>query len=97
MYRCKEVRCLIIEMYHLKDEKKEGDSITVALSPETKEEEKSLRNAKILHKNRLMVWWGDTLEISCRDKFLGFSGLKICFRLPSEHPIVEPVECPIAG
>jgi len=76
-------------MYHLKDEKKQGDSVQVALSPETKVEEELLRNAKILHKNKLLVWWGDTLELSCRDKFIGFSGLKISLRLPGEHPIEE--------
>ena len=74
---------------------KRPDSVTVELTPETIAEEDSLRNAKILHKNQIMVWWGDTLELhrptGCKqssnrkDEYLGFSGLKVNFTLPKEE------------
>ena len=83
---------MIIEMFLLKGEKTELGSVTVTLTPETIGEEKSLRNAKVLHKNRIMVYWGDTLELGrptgCKqskqrtNEYLGFSGLKINFGLP---------------
>ena len=90
---------MIIEMFLLKDEQKKPESINVELTPETIEEEDSLRNAKILHKNQISVWWGDTLELgrvrgsihakNREDEFLGFDGLKVNFRLPSDSPKPE--------
>lgn len=63
------------------------NAFVVELTPETKEEEKILREMKILHKNRLMVAWGDTLELRCRDEYMGYSGLKIYFNHPQREPI----------
>ena len=90
---------MIIEMFSLKDANKEPESITVELTPETLAEEDSLRNAKVLHKNQIGVYWGDTLELSkptgCReskqrkDVYIGFSGLKVNFKLPKPaKPVV---------
>ena len=72
---------MIVEMFHLRGEKQA--SVEVTLTPETKEEEESLRNAKILHKNQIMVWWGDTLEIGNQEGGITcFDGLKISYRIP---------------
>jgi len=90
---------MIIEMFLLKNVNKKPESVMVELTPETLAEENSLRNAKILHKNQIGVYWGDTLELSkptgCReskhrkDEYIGFSGLKVNFKLPrKEKPIV---------
>lgn len=74
---------MIIEMYKVDN----GDSfVTVELTPENELEEKSIRNAKILHKNNLMVWWGDTLEIEYDGKVMCYNGLKISFRLTQNKP-----------
>ena len=89
---------MIIEMFSLKDKQKNPESIMVELTPETLAEEDSLRNAKVLHKNSLMVYWGVTLELTRvtghigiktrRDQYLGFSGLKINLGLPKpDEPI----------
>ena len=89
---------MILEIFLLKNKQKKPDSVTVELTPETITEEDSLRNAKVLHKNSLMVYWGDTLELSrptgCKqsrsrkNEYLGFSGLKINFGLPKpDKPI----------
>jgi len=90
---------MIVEVFLLKDKDKNPDSVTIELTPETLAEEDSLRNAKILHKNQIMVYWGDTLELrkptGCRESkerkeiFLGFSGLKINFKLPKKEKAVE--------
>ena len=84
---------MIVELFLLTS--KNPESVMVELTPETLDEEKSLRNAKILHKNNIMVYWGDTVELGrptgCResktrkDEFIGFSGLKINFQLPKEQ------------
>jgi len=89
---------MIIELFLLKDKQKKPESIMIELTPETIAEEDSLRNAKLLHKNQIMVYWGDTLELGrvygCiqaknrKDEYLGFSGLKINFGLPKpDKPI----------
>ena len=71
---------MIVETFLISD-----DSIVILeLTPETIEEEKSLRNAKVLHKNNLRVCWGDTLELKSSGKYIGYSGLKISFKLPKE-------------
>ena len=76
---------MIIEMYFLeKDSGKAEDlsSVTCTLTPENQKEEEIIRNAKILHKNQLLVWWGDTIELEHNGKFIGYSGLKVCFKIP---------------
>ena len=89
---------MIIEVFLLKGEKTELGSVSIELTPETITEEDSLRNAKILHKNQIMVWWSNTLELgrvygsiqakNRKDEYLGFSGLKVNFRLPKpDKPI----------
>jgi len=85
---------MLIEMFLLKDGQEKPKSVTVELTPESIMEEDSLRNAKILHKNNIMVWWGDTVEIGIvtgdvhaenrKDEWLGFDGLKVNFKLPKE-------------
>ena len=85
---------MIIEMFSLKDANKEPESITVELTPETLAEEDSLRNAKLIHKNQIGVYWGDTLELgrptgckqstSRKNEYISFSGLKVNFRLPKK-------------
>jgi len=83
---------MIMEMFLLKGKDKKPETVLVELTPETIAEEDSLRNATVLHKNSLMVYWGDTLELGrptgCeqsknrKDEYLGFSGLKLSFKLP---------------
>lgn len=70
------------------------NSVTVTMTPETIDEDDSLRNAKILHKNNILVYWGNTLELSSvtgsiqgnnrKEQFVGFDGLKINFTLPEK-------------
>jgi len=74
---------MIIEMYKIDNE---DSFVTVTLTPENESEEKSIRNAKILHKNNLLVWWGDTLEIEYDGKMMFYNGLKISFRLTQNKP-----------
>lgn len=89
---------MIIEVFLIKGKQKKPESIMIELTPETMTEENSLRNAKVLHKNSLMVYWGDTLELTRvtghigiktrRNQYLGFSGLKINLGLPKpDEPI----------
>ena len=83
---------MIIEVFLLKDESKKPESVTIELTPESVAEEDAVRNAKILHKNGIMVWWGDTLELgrvngsvhakNRKDEVLCFDGLKVNFKLP---------------
>jgi len=92
---------MIIELFLLKDKDKKPESMMVELTPETHEEDDSLRNAKILHKNNIIVYWGDTLELhkplkgtkpndsKKQNEFIGFSGLKINFNLPKEQKPIE--------
>ena len=87
---------MIIEMFLLRDVKRNPKSVSCELTPETMAEEDILRSAKIIHKNQIMVWWGDTVELgivhgSLRGKdrteeFLGFDGLKVNFKIPMELP-----------
>jgi len=84
-------------MFLLKDANKIPESITVELTPETIAEEDSLRNAKVMHKNQIMVCWGDTLELGNvrgsitqrneEEEIICMDGLKINFRLPKEKPL----------
>jgi len=71
---------MIIDVYTVGHNK----SVVTAIIPENKTEEDIIRNAKILHKNNLLVWWGDALELEHQGKFLGYSGLKISYDLPKE-------------
>ena len=77
---------MIIEMFLIDEEKTECPEkriFIIELSPETKEEEKILRNAKIIHKNQIQVWWGDTLGLYCDDKPICYDGLKMSFKIPT--------------
>lgn len=86
---------MIIEVFLLKDKNKKPESVTIELTPESIAEEDSLRNAKILHKNNIMVWWGDTIESGIvngslhgknrSEQSLCFDGLKVNFELPKEY------------
>jgi len=79
-------------MFYISSKDNKGRPLIITeLSPETKEEEEILRNAKIIHKNQIQVWWGDTLELDCNDKAVLYDGLKISFKIPEED-INEPEE-----
>lgn len=69
-----------------------SDGVLVELTPETLEEEESIRGAKILHKNKLMVYWGDTFELYHRGDYMGYSGLKIFLETKEESLSIEEVE-----
>lgn len=78
---------MLIEMYKL------SDGVLVELTPETLEEEESIRGAKILHKNKLMVYWGDTFELYHRGDYMGYSGLKIFLETEEKNNVsVEETE-----
>lgn len=84
---------MIIEVFLLKDNAKNPESVIIELTPESIAEEKSLRNAKVLHKNNIMVYWGDTLELGKvrgsitqrkeEEEVICMDGLKINFKLPN--------------
>lgn len=77
---------MIVEIILIKenDNDERKNLFIIELSPETKEEEKILRNATILHKNQIQVWWGDTLGLYCNDKPICYDGLKISYRMPKD-------------
>ena len=89
-------------MFSLKDKQKNPESIMVELTPQTIVEEKSLRNATILHKNNIQVCWGDTLELGNvrgsitqrneEEEIICMDGLKINFRLPKPEKPFEGFE-----
>ena len=86
---------MIIEVFLLKDKNKKPESVTVELTPESIAEEDSLRNAKVIHKNNIMVWWGDTLELGNvrgsitqrkqEEEIICMDGLKVNFKLPKQE------------
>lgn len=73
---------MIIQTWVLKDLQDKPASITIELTPENDKEEKILRDSKILHKCGIMVYWGDTIELEHRGKFLCYDGLKINIKIP---------------
>ena len=86
---------MIIEMFLLRDEKRNPKSVSCELTPETMAEEDMLRSAKIIHKNQIMVWWGDTLEIgnvrgsimhkNLKEEVVCMDGLKVNFKIPIDN------------
>jgi len=95
---------MIIEVFLLKDEQKNPESVTVTLTPETIAEEDSLRDAKVLHKNQIMVYWGNTFAMTnvtgCKkaenrkEVPVSSDGLKINFTLPKPDIRMPPQEGP---
>ena len=73
---------MIIEVSQNESKEENKREIFIQLSSENKEEEKNIRNAKILHTNNLLVWWGNTLELEHSGKFVGYNGMKMCYTLP---------------
>lgn len=86
---------MIIEMFLLRGKDRKPESISCELTPETIAEEEILRSAKIIHKNPIMVWWGDTLEIGNvrgsvtqrkeEEEVICMDGLKVNFKLPVDN------------